>query len=375
MQGKHAIMLVLLLGLALPAAGEDEVSPFLAAYRDYDAAYQEKDFERAAEFAARALALGREELGPEHEKTGVLAINLGHVLTLLGRYGEAEAPFAEARDIMSTHGGPNHPALLTVYEDLVQVHAGQGRLNPAREALDRAVAVVRKNDGPEDPRIVALLVSRARFEARFGQWQRGLEYFDRALDTAREAFGEDDPRLGDVLYQRGVMNLQRGEARRAESDLLRALALWEDSAAGDNMRLMRAHGGLAVVYDKLNRAAAYRQHSDAMLALVEEGSDQALPLLLTNPRLPEPEGDGDAVTGSALVSFNVGPDGRVREPRLVEHDLPPGYRQAIVEATERWLFRPRFVDGEAAAAQGVRARVVVEAGDIKIHVGSLAQEG
>lgn len=359
--------------LALPAANfaADEPSPFLEAYRAYDAAYKDGRLEEAAELAAEALRLGRGELGAEHEKTGVLAINLGHVLTVLGRFAEAEAPIDEARAVMSALGGPNHPALLTVYQDLVLVNAGQGRLNQAREAFDRAFGVIRKHNGERDPKAVGLLVDRASFEARVGQWDKALGYLDEAGELAGKAFDKDDPRIGDVWFQRGALNVQRGEHAAAEPDLNRAIALWEAGAEPDKGRLMRGHGTLAVVYDKLGRKEGFRRHSDKMLALVDEGADEALPLLVTNPKLPAVREGDPAVTGSALVRFSVGADGRVSNVEVVETDLPDTHRAAIIEGAGRWLFRPRYIDGKRTAQDGLRARVVIDPRDIRIHVGSL----
>ena len=58
------------------------------------------------------------------------------------------------------------------------------------------------------------------------------------------------------------------------------------------------------------------------------------------------------------VEFTVDADGSVRDARIVDHDTREQYAQKIFDAVRAARFRPKFIDGQAVAATGIRYREV-----------------
>lgn len=360
-----AAVLALAGGGAAPA--EEVSEEFIETYRAYDKAYAAGELERARELAAEALRIGRRELGTAHEKVGVLAVNLGHVLQLTGHHAEAESVLLEARKILVQAGGDRHPALGTVYEDLARVRAALGRHDEARAAYDEALALLRAESGASTPAEASLLMEIAAFEQTRGAVEAALAALEKAYAIRLAAFGVTDPRVGDVLYRRGHVHLTADDLRAAELALVQALENWQAAVPDDHERLFRAHGALAGVYDALGDEAAFARHRARLLDHVPDREGDAVPLLITYPRVPEPA----TGAGSVLLGFTVAETGDVRDAQVIE-SVPAGVYDAVsLEAARRWLFRPRVHDGRRVPQPGIRARLVFRDGQVDVQLGTV----
>ena len=77
-----------LFGAPLPALAQ---SPeLMAAYRQYKALKAQGKYAEAEPFARKALALGKNELGPDHETYALLLNHVALLYKSQGRYGAAE---------------------------------------------------------------------------------------------------------------------------------------------------------------------------------------------------------------------------------------------------------------------------------------------
>jgi len=79
----------------------------------------------------------------------------------------------------------------------------------------------------------------------------------------------------------------------------------------------------------------------------------ATPDIVANVPRGRPE---DAQSHHVQVEFTVAADGSVADVRILEHDTSDHYAQEIFDAVRAARFRPKFVDGHAAASPGITYR-------------------
>ncbi len=352
----------------LPAAAQDVSDAFMEAYRGYDKAYIDGEHEEAAELAARALELGIAELGPNHEKTAVLEINLGHVLFELRRLEEAEAHLLRAQEMLSSINSETDMNLLTVYRDLAVLRWAQGEFGKARLYYSKTLNVLKTNKGPDDPEIAALLINIASFEANIGEGPNAHNSLIRAQEIIAKSMGERHPAVGEIILQRGAIENRLNKFESAEKYYLDALRIFQEHLPEDDTRILRAHGSLAAVYEALKNDERQKYHGDKLVELIKDEEGEAKPLVMVYPIIPRGINERE---GWVLAELDITTDGRATGARVLE-SFPAGvFDQAVLSAVTKWRFRPRVIDGERVPQHATRVKVDITPDDMRINFGKL----
>ena len=130
-----------LVGATFPALAQ---SPdLMAAYRQYKALKAQGKYAEAEPFARKALELGKDEFGPNHQSCATLLNNLAELYRAQGRYGEAEPLYKRSLAIDEITLSPDHPDVATSLNNLAGLYDNQGRLDLALETIRRASAIHR----------------------------------------------------------------------------------------------------------------------------------------------------------------------------------------------------------------------------------------
>ena len=363
-----------LLLLFCAAAAAQETSPELGKnYRAYNEAFAAGRFDRAAELARITFDLAVKELGPEHEKTAVLRINLGHALLLSGKIAESEKELRAARATVEKLHGPDNSDLATIHEDLASIHAGRGEVDQALAELSAAIAVLDKKLGKGAPEVTGLLVQRGALEAAAKKYDAAAATYRAALQSTEQSFGKDSASAAVIMSLQG--DLEAVQNRRAEAEQLYvgSLAILEKNLVDDDPRIIAGHAKLANFYGAVD-TAKYEQEADRVIALLQGGEPQALPLFVIEPKYPL-DAKGSKTLGWVLLEFTVTAAGRVAKARVVESQPPGTLDQAALSAARLWRFKPKFADGKRQDQPETRARLVFGPQNVEVHLGEMQPAG
>jgi tetratricopeptide (TPR) repeat protein len=232
------------------------------------------DWARHAEAAVTQL--------DDRVRAGELAINLGVVLSSIGRLDEARARFESAVELSR---GPGD--LGTATQFLAMSHTEAGEPDRARVLLERVIALRTERIGARHPLVATARVNLANalllqgdYDAALAEHQTALGIHvavhgethpevavERAnlgslldsmgdLDGARQQYatalgafeatlGVDHPYVGATLVNLGRLDLRRGELDRAQLELERGRANLEQSLDSEHIHLQIARLGIA----------------------------------------------------------------------------------------------------------------------------------
>jgi TonB family protein len=85
--------------------------------------------------------------------------------------------------------------------------------------------------------------------------------------------------------------------------------------------------------------------------------DAPLQLLSGAGAIYPPDARAAGVEGYVVVRYDVGPDGRVAEPRVVRAEPRGVFEESALQAVSRWRFSEPKRDGAPTTVQGVESRL------------------
>ncbi len=86
------------------------------------------------------------------------------------------------------------------------------------------------------------------------------------------------------------------------------------------------------------------------------GDGEYLPIVKVNPIYP-PRAAGRGIEGYVLVEYIVNRDGTVRDVVIIEAEPPGVFNRAAVSAAQKYIYKPRVIDGTPVEVHGVRTRI------------------
>lgn len=229
----------------------------------------------------RGIALMAEVHGAEHPRVGGVTINLGNLLSVLGRREEADREYVRALRILRTGLGPEHPNVASALSArailLYEMGDGESAIAMLREAL----AIMEKSLGAEHP-----IAARARSNlggmlVQMLRAEEGIVELRRAEALRRAALGDDHPALGTTIANLGdaLMELSRVDEAEAAYEDARRIALLHFDARHDHA--VHAELGLLRVAAARGEAEPVQTRAESMHTQLQDMSDSLADTLLT----------------------------------------------------------------------------------------------
>lgn len=364
--------ILLMTGLLLAPhtyAAEEISSEFSKTYRAYNYAYGQGDYQRAAELAEKSVVLARQELGPEHEKTAIMEINLGHVLVINRKIDEAEPLINAARKKIEKIHGPDHISLVTVHEDLAKIYASKKQLDKSRQELDRAIAIIAKAQGADDPEIANFLIQQGTLDVAAEKLDLAQQDYDKALAILEKKFGKDSINTASTISLLGDLQLLKKDFKLAESYYNRTLQIYADNLLEDEPVVLAAHAKMAKIFIAL-RDERFAIHADRVIKYLNDEEGESRPLFIMQPLYPV-FGSGEKPQGWVLLEFDVNTAGRVENLKVVESRPPKLFDKVTLDVARDWRFKPEVKDGKRVKQGNMRARLVFTKDNIEVHMGEM----
>ena len=143
------------------------------------------DQEKALEQQKRAVALRRQEFGPEHPETVGAMNDLAIVLNQMGKFAEAQKILEEVVAVKRRALGPEDPVTLRSVNNLAIVLAMQGLLEDAVKLVEETLEIQRRVEGPESISTLRSVYNLAIMRRHLGRWAEARPLFDESLQTLK----------------------------------------------------------------------------------------------------------------------------------------------------------------------------------------------
>lgn len=352
-----------------PVAAQEVSSEFAKNYNAYNSAYAQGDYPRAAELARKALDLVTRELGPEHEKTAVMEINLAHVLIIIRNIEEAEPLVISARKKIEKLHGADHLSLVTVHEDLAKIHASKKELDKARSSLDKAISIISKARGADDTEIANFLVQQGSIDVALKKVDVAQQDYEKALAILEKKYGKNSISTVSTLSLLGDVQLLKKDFARAEEYYNTTLKIYGDNLVEDDPVLLAAHAKMAKIFIAM-RDDRFTGHADRVIKFMQDEEGEALPMFIMQPLYPVFK-DGQKPQGWVLLQFDVDTSGKVEKPMIVESRPAKLFDQVTLDAAQKWRFKPKVTQGKRVKQSNTRARLIFTKDNIEVHMGEM----
>ncbi len=350
--------------------GADEISnEFTKNYKAYNNAFARGNYARAAELAQKTLDLAKKELGPDHEKTAIMEINLAHVLIMIRKIKEAEPILLAAKAKVEKMHGADHASLITVHEDMAKVFASKNELDKSRRSLSKAIAIIAKNTSPEDPEIARLLIQQGGIDAATEKMDAAQQSYEKALAILEKKYGKNGLGTASTISLLGDIHLLKKEFPKAEEYYNRTLKIYEVNLVEDDPVLLSAHAKMAKIFIAM-RDERFATHADRVIKYYPDEEGKSRPLFVMQPLYPVFK-DGKKPQGWVLLEFDVSTAGRVENAKIIESLPQKLFDKVTMDAARTWRFKPKVEEGKRVKQTNTRARLVFTRENIEVHMGEM----
>ncbi len=184
-----------------------------------------KEPAKAVPLARRGLELAERSLGPGHWATARARGQLALLLTMTGKYAEAQALFENAIAVLGEQLGDGHDETVNALNGLSSLYQLMGDGRKALPLTRRVLAGCRRILSPADPRIYDVAARLAVLLRDTGLLAEALPLFGRVLAYRREVFGPRSAGVGEALVDIAHVHFVAGRFARAEAVCREGLAV------------------------------------------------------------------------------------------------------------------------------------------------------
>jgi len=192
------------------------------------------DLDKALALAERSLEIRRRTLGEDNADTAKSLQSLGHILTVSGKYKEAEPYLRRALDIDIRKLGANDSETAATQNLLGMLLYYQGRYDEAGPVLEASIATARRL-GSDNGELAALSLNNLALVRRDqGRLAEAEQAFREALESQRPVLGPDHPSIALYTANLGLILYNRGRHYQAEPLFREALGIWRRVHKGND---------------------------------------------------------------------------------------------------------------------------------------------
>ena len=193
-------------------------------------------------------------------------VELGTVLTYLGKYDEAERLLLPALETSRSVHGEESFVMARIQENLSSIERGRGRLDEATKHLRRAVEIAKNTRmdkafrGTYHYQLSAVLVDKGEYESARLECAKAIEMLTGSVPNNHAYLALAHEYMGKAL-------LKLGKHADAESELLAALAAWEsqDGAPWRIANVTSAIGELMLLQGRLDQAEWHLSYASQLM--------------------------------------------------------------------------------------------------------------
>lgn len=302
-----------------------------------------------------------------------------------GDSAAASDTFDRATHVSNVNYGPHSFNQLPILNAKMQIYLGQNDPASALDVLDRIYMLHTRKYAWEAEELLPALYQKAEIYEQLNMRHEAYRTWRHVRAIKRQHYAENDVSLVEPNIRMAKLSMQslRSTVYRtvttstAEKHLKRALWIAENSPDGDWQVRKDCLLALADYYTLFNlKGRAHRRYAKAWElmssnenSLIARAEDFEAPTPLSQPR-PDPNAGfeyhsdrakakpDDYIEGEMIMAFTVNDRGRTEDFRVVDSD-PPNFSRMeyrVRNAVREFVYRPRYVNGEAAATENLQYR-------------------
>ncbi|MGE0556200.1 MAG: tetratricopeptide repeat protein [Gemmatimonadales bacterium] len=213
------------------------------------------DLDLAEPLLSRALAIHREQHGPDAVATAGSESILGQALWQMERLAPAESLLRAAAATFGRDTAAHAAELSEALNGLGNVLHAAGKFPEAEAAYRRSVALSEQTLGADDPKLANGLSNLGAVVGKQARLDEAEALARRAVAIERRAYGAGHPRLAGRLNNLGVVQLQQRAFAPAETTFREVLAIARERLPGSHPRLATILNNLAVALHNQKKLA------------------------------------------------------------------------------------------------------------------------
>jgi eukaryotic-like serine/threonine-protein kinase len=211
----------------------------------------------------RALALRKQELGPEDPETVGAMNDLGIIFHAQGQIEKARKLFAEVVEVKKRVLGPEDPITLRSINNLASALAEEGNLEEASKLMQETLQIQRRLLGAEDLFTLRSSYNLAIMLRHLGRVMESRKLFDETLEILQRVFTREHQDTLRVMNELGELMLDQGEIAEARK-------LFEETLEGKRRVLGAKHDETLLTLANLADAFRLQGRLEGARKLAEE---------------------------------------------------------------------------------------------------------
>jgi len=231
--------------------------------------YHQADYQKAEELYERALKIQTAALGPGHHLVAQTQNNLAALLLDLGRLDRAQELFFEALMTREKTLGKEHEDVANTLNNLCTLFMYRGNFQSARPLAERAIKIHKKALKPGDPDLAYSLNNLAMVLQGLGDYSSARPLLQRALDLREKALGPEHPLVALSLNNLAMWHWRMGEYDRARPLYERSAEITRVSLGDSHPDYGTALNNLATLLDDMGDYARARTLLEQSLKIME----------------------------------------------------------------------------------------------------------
>jgi len=345
-------------------ADDSDVAAFNAAWLVYEDAVESGDKKLEVETAAHVVETGQQVFTETDEQLALVTHNYGVALSDSGNHEQAATVLKEALRLGEAVYGEGNSGLIPILADLADAEAGRRNSATQLRYYRRALKIAKANFGQQSIEYADLAFRTSR---NVYTMSRSLNAKGQMSD-ARDIYASlPEPKTQNVAladFYLGKMEFTDRDYRNSSKFLESALTGFEAPGEANHALRLLTRALLVQAYEHRGLTAEATQHCVAIGREKQISPDQDYePLFRVAPMYPMSMLRAGR-SGLVDIEFTVDENGFVREPVVIARKVSgkdrtsaSDFDKAALDAVKRFRYAPRFVDGEAVAANDVKTRI------------------
>ena len=299
------------------------VSERAAAYGQFRAAFDAREYQQALPLAVRVVELTTSQYGAEAPELANPMTNLATTLSRLGQHGEALDNYRRALTVLDLTANAADPRLVAPLHGLGATLRAMDRHEEAIVPLKRAVDIIRNREGLHSPSQLPVL--RALIDSYDRTWRReeAAREHQYAFNVAEQTYGGDDPRMIEALALLAAWHEKTGSYTAARVLHMRAVQLADREQPGS----IKAVDGLRGIARTFRLAFVNPESQDTLMAAQTDLPPSLAPMHLASV-MNTPSAEGERALRNALQRLQTAGPSKAAERGAVLIELGDWYRVA-----------------------------------------------
>ena len=338
------------------AAPNSDIESFKYAYAEYKKLSEQGMWHEALPHAETTFKIGRKLLGDDNKKTAVLAFHYGTNLAAVRYYEKAREIFTLTLELTEKQSGKNSEDLIPILVELGRIARRYNDSTEENKPLERAVNIASETFGKNSIRTAELMSVLGNDYYLIGNSPRAHELLTESHELLEKKAGSNDIRTGLAAFYLGQYYHDKNRLEAARGYYVKALEAFDNPDQPDQVLELQTRGQLVNVYELLGDQKSATEHCLAIGKMTPAHDIQNyLPVFKKAPDYPN-NALKKGQEGYTVVEFSVSEFGFVENPKIIESS-DPVFDQASLEATKKFRYAPKFVDGKPVRVDNVRNKL------------------